>query len=256
MRDLFQSPKQRVGRAKHHIRTLKSRITKFRKKEPYTRVIETDTDGVTQLHKIKLTRKLPDSFTHNVVEVVEALRSALDQAASATAIASGIPEPRSSYFPIAGTASDLENVIQGNCKDVPPDIVTLFRTFQPYKGGNDLIWALNRFRNINIHRVLVPVGTASGGIQARAGVLQAGPNSSVGILTPRWDGEKDEMIFARVGPGSNIQYDFKFAFFVAFGDIEIIGGQPAIPVLEKMAAEVEKIILSTETESKRIGLIT
>jgi hypothetical protein len=31
------------------------------------------------------------------------------------------------------------------------------RRFKPYKGGNDLLWALNGICNVNKHRMLVPV---------------------------------------------------------------------------------------------------
>ncbi len=63
------------------------------------------------------------------------------------------------------------------------------------------------------------------------------------------------MVFARVGIGSQLDYDLNFSFFVAFGEVESVRDQPAIPVLNAAASEVERIILAIETESRRIGLI-
>jgi hypothetical protein len=145
--DSFASPKRRIARAKRHITDLNRRIGKFFIKCPYTKVVERDTDGSTDLHKIRLLKPLPESMGDLASSIIEDLRSALDQAAFATAHAAGRTAAKSAYFPISDNAFELENVIKGRCKDIPQDIVTLFRSFNPYKGGNDLVWTVNRLCN-------------------------------------------------------------------------------------------------------------
>ena len=42
------------------------------------------------------------------------------------------------------------------------------------------------------------------------------------------------------------------AFDVTFGDVEIVGGQPIVGVLRKMAAEVDRVVLGIEAETARL----
>jgi hypothetical protein len=251
LRDPFESPKRRLLRAKQHIRDLDARIEKFFKKQPHKRVVDLDADGVTELHKVKLTKPVPNQFADRTAEAVEGLRSALDQTGYAVAVLAGAVEPKSAYFPIAEKAADLENVIKGRCKDLPPAIVSYFRSFNPYKGGNDPIWTLNRASNLGKHRALVRIGMSV------LKITTIGPGLLIGgrIPLPRWDSEKNEMIFGVVEPGGKFLYDFEFTFFIAFDEIEIIEGNPVVPVLATMTGEVERIIRGTEAECRKIGLL-
>ena len=246
MDDLFQSSLQRISRAKKHINDLDRRINKFFKKQPYARTIEDDTDGINKLHKVKLTKQFPAGFTDLAIESVEGLRAALDHATFAACVASGQSDPRHSYFPIAGSRDELDNVIKGRCKDIPPDIITLCRSFNPYKGGNDLIFALNRLCNANKHRMIVPVGIANNRTHFKHMII-SGPAS---IPCPTWDREKNEIVFARTAPNTKLQYNINFSFFVAFGESDIVGGQPVIPVLRKIAEEVNRVVLAIQSVIK------
>jgi hypothetical protein len=78
------------------------------------------------------------------MEIIEALRSALDQAGAACAVLTGKTNPKKSYFPFADSGPELTKVIKGRCKDLPGEIISLFRSFQPYQGGNDPLWAMNK----------------------------------------------------------------------------------------------------------------
>jgi hypothetical protein len=255
--DPFRSPKQRLGRAKHHIRTLDAGFKRFFKKQPYVSVIETHSDGVSQAHKVKLKRKFPDRFTDITYEALEALRSALDQTAFAVAIICRVPRPEIVHFPVTGDPSKFENTVRGRLKDFPAEIVALFRAFQAYPGGNDLIVALNRTRRQGFHRLITPVGSATVRASARRGVIKGGPDPKYPTYIPGnmiWDREKDEMIFCVVGPGGEFDYEFDFTFLITFGEVEGLTGHPVVPALSAIAGEVERVILATEAEVSRIGL--
>jgi hypothetical protein len=155
-KDPFDNPKRRLSRARAHISHLKKRIDKFFKKAPYTRVVEPDVDGVTQLHKIKLTEPIPDIITDLTYDAIDCLRSGLDQATYAVAVACHSKRPDLVHFPVADTPADFENLLNGRLKDFPADILTLFRGFKTYQGGNDPIWALNRIRWWNDDEVWHP----------------------------------------------------------------------------------------------------
>jgi len=254
--DPFQSPRRRLARAKEQIRHLNARAKAFfsGKKNPCTQVTETDADGITQLYKFKFTKPVPERLTDLAFEAAESLRSVLDQTGYATAIASGKTDPKATYFPIADSAVQLETDVikRGRCKDLPPEIVALFRSFKPYKGGNDLIWALNRICNSSKHRLIVPIGMAVQGVRIRHMEI----SGTLAMLAPHWDSEKDEMIFARVGPGGKIQYDIELTFFIAFGEIDAVRGEPAVPLLSAMFGEVQRILLATEAQARLLGIIS
>lgn len=246
----FSSPRMRIARANEHIRNLDRRVKRFFDSKPYARVTERDDDGIHDQHKIKLTKVFPTGFTSVAAEAIEGLRSALDQATFATAALSGVKHSKSAYFPISSSAAELDAVIKGRCKNVPPDIISLFRSFNPYKGGNDLIWALNNACNTSKHGIIVPVGMSTAGMHINHMVI----SGSGSIPMPIWNSEKNEIVFATTGPDTQFQYDLNVSFFVAFGEVDGIGGQPAIPVLHAIASEVNRIVLAIEMEAKRIGL--
>jgi hypothetical protein len=255
--DPFQSPKRRLGRAKQHVRALDTGLQRFYKKQPYVRVIETHTDGMSQALKIKLRRQIPDRYTDIAYEALEALRSALDQTAYAAAVCCNHTRPDLVHFPVTDDPAQFENTVRGRCKDLPPEIVTLFRSFHAYPGGNDLLVALNRIRRQGFHRILEPVGSgflAATGVQ---GTIKAGPIAEYPTYVPNmvWDSEKDEMIYGVVGPGGEFKYEIQFTFTVTFGEVEGLAGAPVVPALRELVRLVEGIILATESEARRIGLL-
>jgi hypothetical protein len=248
----FNSSRRQIVRAEEHILDLAAKIKAFLETKPYARIVEPDSDGINQLHKVKLTKLVPLSFADIAADAVNNLRTALDHAGYTTALASGKVNARKAYFPFGIDAADLENTIRSQCKDIPQDIITLMRSFQPYKGGNDLLWALNRMCGTNKHRMLAPIGVTVGGMHIRQMMI----SGSGSIPCPIWDRTKHEIVFAIMGPHTKIEYDIELAFSVAFDEVEIVGGQPAIPVLNQMASIVEGIVTGIEAEARRLGLIS
>jgi hypothetical protein len=251
MSDLFYSAKRRIARAKEHIRVFETTMDSFFASEPYACVTEIDPQtGYDQL-KVKLTRPLPDALTDLAVEAIEALRASLDQAPYATAIAAGHAHPKYACFPIAPDAVQIDRVIAGRCKQIPKDIIAFFRSLEPYEGGNDLIFALNEACNTSKHRLLRPLGTAVGG----SAVAQFVVHASGGLLMPRWDSARNELVVASFSSDSDIDYDGSVSFFVVFGDVKVIRGKDAFSTLNAMASEVEGIVSATEAEARRLGIV-
>jgi hypothetical protein len=253
MSDLFHSPKRRVARAKEHIADLKSGIDAFFETKPYARVVERNAKGFEE-HKIRLTANIPDRITDLVYDAIEALRSSLDQAAYAIAVASKVERPDLIHFPIADDAAEFEKVLKGRCKGLPPDVLTLFRSFKPYVGGTGIIWGLNRIRRQATHRLLIPVGIATSG--AFVNSLTMTSPLPVDVLTvPKWNSEKNEMICVITGPGAQLDYDIEITFLVTFGPVEGVDGMPVVGTLDNMAHVVDGFVLAMEAECRRLGLI-
>ena len=81
--DPFHSAKRRVARARDHIHNLETGFRAFVDGKHEALVKEVDAEENT-IVKVKLTKPLPDELTDYAFEAIEALRSALDQAAFAT----------------------------------------------------------------------------------------------------------------------------------------------------------------------------
>ncbi|MEW6658838.1 MAG: hypothetical protein AB1424_09265 [Thermodesulfobacteriota bacterium] len=255
MDDPFESSKLRLARANEHILIFEKRRKSFLKAKEWTDIVERDPDGINDLHKIKFTKPFPDEFTLIATEALEHLRASLDQAAYAVAVASGTANPKSAYFPFAQDAAGLQTVIKGRCKNIPSDIVTLFCSFQPYKGGNDLLYALNSVCIANKHRELAKIGIIPGltinNIQANS--IYGPIRATVPQLT--WDRRKNEIIYLIVpsNPKPLVHCNIVITLNIAFD--EIIGGKPALAVLRDMASEVQNILEAVEGGARTLGIV-
>ncbi len=246
MADLFLSAKQKVARAHDLIAALEAEIAAFNATEPHERMVETDPDGLIQEHTVKLTRPLPDSLADLTQEATEALRAALDQAVFAASKAAGSRRLMDTCFPIADSAEQLDKAMVQKCKGVPPDIAAMIRSLAPYKGGNDLIWALTAIAETDKYALIVPVGSVDSGLTFI--------NNKT---TPRvrWDAKRWEIELGSFPIHGKFNPHINIFFSAAFGEIESLENSPVLPVLKAMTAEVERILAVIEEESSRLGLM-
>jgi hypothetical protein len=253
MADLFESPKSLLRRANHHIDDLERQVRAFGDDNEWTYVTEKDTDGVTNIHKLKFAKTLFEHMPNTVFDAANNGRSVLDQTAYIVAQQAGTENPKSAKFPFGPTEADMINNARGGCKDVPSEIVSLFISFKPYKGGNNAIWGLNELANTPKHKLLYPI-TMGSGLSVRNVVLQNVLNPMT--LRPTWDREKYELILLRVPPGTQVQYNVDLKLAIALDDVdEVLRGQRPVGLLRTMTAEVERVLMATEAECRRIGLI-
>jgi len=248
----FASSRSRLARGQCHFRNLARKINAYLKDIRCTSFTQKDAQGF-EIHKIRIVSgpPIPRDCEHIAAEALEAIRSSLDQAAYAAAVCSGKIAPKSALFPIADSAADLENGIKGRCKDLPPEIVALFRSFKPYKGGNDAIWTMNKLRNMG-HANLVAVGAhSSQGLINNAEAL-----GFLEVIPAKWDRSKNELAVFRSLPGTQIKYDVELTFDVVFDKIDTIQSTISVSYIDDMALEASKIIRSTEAECRRLGYIT
>jgi hypothetical protein len=146
------------ARAQHHINVFNAAVQQFADSNPWTHVIEKDFMPGQDLHKLRFTKDLPAILPCILLDAVNNLRSALDQAGYAAALANGKTNPKATNFPFADDFAGLDNNIdrRGVCRDLPAEIVTLFRGCNPHKGGNysATLWGLNKLCNTKKHCAL------------------------------------------------------------------------------------------------------
>lgn len=202
------------------------------------------------LQKIRLTRPLPEHLSLIAGDAVDNMRAALDHAiyAVATISASAGRGTRHTSFPFAGSDTQFEHRLNG-LTDIPKELWPLLRSFQPYKGGNQLLVSLNRACNRNKHALLVSlIGIPQ--------IVTANMSGKGFIRFPSehvWDREKNEMLLFTEGPGAQREGDFNIRFLIALTDI--IEFEQAHNVLHWFGAEVERVLRAIEAEAQRLGII-
>jgi hypothetical protein len=251
--DPFYSARLRMERAREHLETLGSQISSFFSEKPYTHTVEADPNGTHEIHKIRVTKPFPFRWRILATEIIEHLRATLDHAVWATAyLSTGNPNVEFATFPFSNSPANFENRMRGLCKDVPSEIQALLRTFEPYKGGNDLLYMLNDMCNLSKHALITFVGcaTASGQIKGAGWV---GPVEFYEAHS--WDRAKREIPYARVQRGFHFQHEVDFRIYVSIEYREIITGEPATQVFDAIGSEVAAICGAIEAESRKIGLL-
>jgi hypothetical protein len=184
-------------------------------------------------------------------DVLSNFKSALDHALCAS-VATLDPSAALNgiSFPFGASLTHYENARRVGCQKVAPEILPIIDMAQPYKGGNDLLWAMNALTGINRHRMLQAVAlVAENGFHIRQMIS---PAKGFSIMVPHWDRVKNELIFFRTAD-PDLAYDLDVEFFIAFGDVEIVGGKPAIPVLNGFSYMVEEIIGAIEAQTTIIA---
>lgn len=259
MSDPLHDSRYSVEHAKRRIDEFEAEIQRFRQTNPYVKVVEHDLNTAEDIHKIRLIKPLPITLKGIASDAVNALRSALDNAGYSLAVASG-NKGKNAHFPFAGGVDEFKGSKYRRSSDIPKEIFALMLACGPYKGGNDLLWALNKLSNTRKHEIIVPIVGSSGPFSIKIGgghgtkFMGRGPFSIGGT---HWNSAKNELEYMRVGRGGEIDTDadFSFSLFVAFGKVDVIQGQPAVGVLRAMAGEVERILMALEAEARRIGLV-
>jgi hypothetical protein len=223
MADLFYSPRLTLARAKHHIRDFNQIVNTFINDNPWTYLVDKDSNPGCDVHKIKFLRQLPEELPCILFDITNNLRAVLDQSGYASAIAARSPSLKAVKFPFGPTEEKWRNNLSGGCKDLPSVIRSLFEGFKAYEGGNWALWSLNEIANTKKHCALMPlrIGNAQASFPAEVpdGTIIGhviGPDG----VAKGWDAEKREMKLVTVPTGLDPHITGNFTFSVAIQGID------------------------------------
>ena len=245
MTGLFTSAKSVFCRASQHITSLKTEINTFTPGKPYTYTVDVDADGIT--HKFKFSESFSDDISCIMFDAINNLRASLDHMTYAIAVNHCGRDDIQALFPFAKDAAHWPAKING-LKDVPSEICAVFKRFKPYKGGNDILWAINYMANIKKHAVLIPVGFG------RAALWESDPGCDTTIHGV-WNSKTNEIVL-RTTRDANFEAKRNFTYSIVIHDAEeIIDGESPVMLLDAMSGEVNRVLMATEAECRRIGFI-
>jgi len=187
-KDPLFSAKLKLEGAKRHIGDLAGHIKAFFGTEPYpiATSVEAEPEGPQQVLKVKITKPLSNEIYACAGDALHNLRSVLDHLACALAIQNGHSDPGKTEFPIVGGENWLDDPgTKKKIKLISAEANALIRDLKPYKGGDNILWALNRLRVTDTHKTVVPIGSALLGISGQMIMKPSG----IGVHTfetPRW----------------------------------------------------------------------
>jgi hypothetical protein len=261
MSNVLSRIRAKIDRAKQHIQDFQLGLTAFYKSDPYLVGAKENKDTGKRIYYVIKADSVPDPLTAIAADVIQNLRSPLDQVAYQLVLAAnGGAHPSDKgvvYYPITSAPSEAEALCRRNMQGVRQEVIQAINATEPYKGGKGhALWQLNELNKPDKHQLLVGAATMSGGVDImptlRTTVLQ-----STGV--PQIAAVFDQIgpLYLRetaLGPANlgdelyvepiehEVQKDRRFAFHVTLNAPGIVEPEPAIKTLQDMANLVNGIV--------------
>ena len=196
---------------------------------------------------------VPDNIYSLIAEHVYHLRSALDQMCVAVGQANSANDTNRIHFPFAGDKKEYQaKGTQRKIDQLPTDVQQMLAELKPYKGGDDVLWALSRLSNIDKHNGLVSVGNAAA-VTSMAFSSLTMENCSGGFFGGGGLFDLNRgLVLIDMGPDGSVKIgraQINAEIMLAFGDVDVFAGQPVLGVLHHLTDKVERIIETFEAHS-------
>lgn len=248
-------PRAKVERAKHHVGELQAAVAEFFETHPYEVIPENDTEAGQRLYKVSKVAPPPDSLSLIAGDIVHNLRASLDLLVWQLVEANGKTPTKSDGFPINESAKAFETGGVAKVKGrISKDAVKVLRAVKPYKGGNDALWRLHHLDIADKHRVLLLVGSAFRSVSPPVPDLATVPEEFRRVfvearkklfLRPAdrlFPLKKGDVLFIHPLWDAEPQDDPQFRFDVAFGQGEVVEGEPILEALTYLASATEQTV--------------
>jgi hypothetical protein len=202
---------------------------------------------------------VPEELGGVIGDVLHNARATLDLIIWQAVLANGGTPGKPTCFPMAKDASSYQKTRTAALAGASADVFTLVDGLQPYPGGNDTLWRLHSLDILDKHRVLVPVGVAHRNIilNFKMPWPTGWPSREPGMPSeiqfpplalrpadrqfPLKDGVEVYRVCAAAQGISLCSDDPQFTFEIAFGDGQVVDGEPVFNLLETLVKEVERV---------------
>ncbi|HEY5957764.1 MAG TPA: hypothetical protein VIV60_14470 [Polyangiaceae bacterium] len=257
--DRIASVQTKLERAKRHYAELTSEVQRYLATQPYAIASRLDPVSARRVYYIDSVQPTPLAISAILGDTIHNLRSALDHLAYQLVwIGTGSPPSNHVYFPIADDKGRYPSQRDKQIKGARPEAVSAIDQLAPYRGGNDVLWRIHKLNNVDKHRVLITAGSAFqsvdiGGIMRRE--MQAAHDSIpefAGMVLPQialFLKPADRLFPLKAGselfidaPNAVEDRSMQFQFELAFGEADVVSGEPIIETVEPMVTAVEQVI--------------
>lgn len=213
------------------------------RKNAYSVRIETDPQSGKKAYYVTL-GAIPPLINAAAGSILHDIRTSLDMLAVALAERNGHSAPKDVYFPICEDLRAFLDTRRGGGKEKIKRLSTADQAaiegLKPYKGGNDLLYALHHLDITSKHRRLIHIDKFPRGIS-----IAPKDGSGVGIGTVEinraWRSFEDQAPVVWTAPHI-ADCDIDIGIFVAFDEGGAVEGEQVIASLRKFAGLANSII--------------
>jgi hypothetical protein len=258
--DRLFGPLAKVERAEHHVKKLAAVIQGFMQTNPYSISREEDAKTGDEVFWVEVSGSPDPTWGAIAGDIVHNLRSALDLLMWQLVEANGNTPNGGTEFPIFdhpvffNDPKTFKAKVRRKVDGASQPAITLIESIQPYNAGYEPLWIVHRLDIVDKHHVLLPVGAAYHSVdigslmaeQMRALTGWDIPEIALGVrpadkLFPL--NERQE-VFKVVSAARvpNVTHNPKFTFEIAFGDDEVVKGEPMLPTLSNLVEFVSNLI--------------
>lgn len=246
---------RKVDRAKQRMTELGQELAAFWALDPFEIKMRTESRTGAVTYYISRAVAVPDSVSLVAGDVIQNLRTALDQLAYQLFVKqSGTTSPsRHVYFPISKDETTYGAEKGRKTKGMSAGAVSAIDSVRPYGGsGNETLWHLHELNNLDKHRMLMTVGGAFASVDIGGDLVgqmrQLMPDVELpnlalflkpaDILCPLTVG--DELYIGNDEHGDPSQRHFKLS--VVLSEPDIVKAQQVDKLLANMINEIEELI--------------
>lgn len=236
------SIRSKLQRAEEHLRDLNVQIGEC---NPYKAIRHEDSK--TGNHELRLWETdCPPRLLAVLGDTIHNLRCVLDHFACALVAANGGTITDNTGFPVSYTLEHFESTAIRKIDGASGEAIAFIKSLKPYKGGNDLLWALHRLDIIDKHRFFITIASVNTAITIKGGPLSIDcffPDDTSLVRTlPAARALKNGAVLFRINRAQMppMYVDPEFRFQIAFG--EVLEGQPVLAGVYQIAAMVKRIV--------------
>lgn len=231
--NLLTSARLKIENADSHIKDLAAQISTFFQTDPKPFRSYVDEEDSRKVFKIQALIGPPGLIYSRIGDTLSNTRSALDHLAGALAVKNGHTSGRVN-FPIVEDQKKFEALEEDSKRKFGADAWHVICDLRPYRGGNNLLWSLNKLRNMDIHETVVPIASAVAGAEWVANVLLVEPGQVDTARSPvRFDENRVARIWRVPASATIINSETRFSLDIAFTKVEPVEGQPVVAVLQQ-----------------------
>jgi hypothetical protein len=250
MADRMSGPRGKTKRAKQHVNELEAAIAEFFGTNPYEVGAEDDPEAGQRVYKLTKAEAPPDCLALIAGDIVHNLRASLDLVVWQLVEVNGKTPGKSDGFPINESAQAFEPGGIAKVKSrISNEAVKVVRAVKPYKGGNDALWRLHHLDIADKHRILFVVGSSYRSFKPALPPMLLPDGTEIPFEFPGFLIPEDKMFPLEEGDEiyrEPLNHETKdkpqFRFEIAFGQGEVVEGEPILPALNDLVGATEQTI--------------
>lgn len=255
----------KIERAKRHIRELAAEVQTFLASQPYEIFAEDDASAGQRHYKVRVKACVPAEWSMIIGDVIHNARSALDLLM--VEVVKFCDPNRVSYnhvyFVIRESKEEFEKALPEKIKGASAEARRIIEDLKPYKGGDEAFYMLHQLDVADKHKAIIPVGAAHRNVTVDIAkpMREAFPDMA-GNLPPtlialrpanRQFPLQDGATVFTTGVDGPFNDDAQITIEIAFGEGQILEGEPLDPALAQIIQFVEGVIDVFETGLPGLG---